>query len=485
MKKNIFNVFVILFCGTSAFLLMSIGNSAELKTYVPSPPRSAGAAAMGLGDRTGGPLSGGAGCMGCHGSGTFAPSISLTVLDAGLNQVTGYTPGDTYTIQYNVTSTGSPAGFGMQSVALDASNGAAGTLNAPGTANTQIVPIAGVEYLEHNGISPTGIFEVNWVAPIIGTGNVSFFARGLAVNGSGNNSGDNATAAFSMTLTEVGVVAINYSASTYCSNDSDPTPVQSGETGGTYSSAAGLSINSTSGEINLSASTPGAYTVSYTYSSGNVTSDLIINQAYDEIASATICPSETFPFGGQQLDIFDEGLNTHTYLTADGCDSTVNLTLIVNEVDPTISYTSIGDLTSNQAGGTYTWLDCNTNDTIPGQHNQIFSPSINGDYAVIVTANGCTDTSTCETFVFWGLDETPSVLLTLSPVPTSDYLFIDGLDKIGDIESIQIVGIDGKLSEDHRIENKQIDVSQLSNGVYFILVEHSNGIEKMKFIKDN
>ena len=211
MKNSIYGVLVILFCGTSAFLLMSNINTAELKTYVPTPPRSDGAANMGLGDRTGGPLSNGASCMDCHGAGIFQPSIALTVLDAGLNQITEYIPGATYTIRYDVTSTGSPAGFGMQSVALNSTNGAAGTLNNIISANTQIVPLAGKQYLDHDGISPTGVFELNWVAPAQGEGTVFFYARGMAVDGNSVTSGDIATNPYSLYLTEAGFNDIAYS----------------------------------------------------------------------------------------------------------------------------------------------------------------------------------------------------------------------------------------------------------------------------------
>ncbi|MFT6246598.1 MAG: hypothetical protein ACJAXI_003380 [Crocinitomicaceae bacterium] len=274
-----------------------------------------------------------------------------------------------------------------------------------------------------------------------------------------------------------------YSSSTYCSDQSNPSPVQSGEQGGVYSSSAGLSINPANGEIDLLTSTPGTYTVTYTFSNGSVTDDITINQAYDETSSATICSTETFPFGGQQLDVFDDGLNVFTYQTVDGCDSTVSLTLTVNEVDNNMTL-SPGTGTSDQAGGIYNWLDCNTNDTVLQEHSQVFTPSIGGNYAVIVTFNGCTDTSACEFIALVGLDEINSTPLTLSPVPTSDFLSIDGLEKIGEVESIKIIGIDGKLSEEIRINNGKIDVKKLNNGVYFILVEHANGVEKMKFLKN-
>ena len=47
-------------------------------------------------------------------------------------------------------------------------------------------------------------------------------------------------------------------------NDSDPTPTITGLGGGSFSSTAGLSINGSTGLIDVSASTPGTYTVTYT-----------------------------------------------------------------------------------------------------------------------------------------------------------------------------------------------------------------------------
>ncbi|QTD37155.1 T9SS type A sorting domain-containing protein [Polaribacter batillariae] len=58
--------------------------------------------------------------------------------------------------------------------------------------------------------------------------------------------------------------SFNYSKNSYCSADSNPTPTITGETGGTFSSTSGLSINSTTGQINIAASTVGNYVVTYT-----------------------------------------------------------------------------------------------------------------------------------------------------------------------------------------------------------------------------
>ena len=62
-------------------------------------------------------------------------------------------------------------------------------------------------------------------------------------------------------------------------NGLNPTAVVTVEAGGTFSSTPGLSINTTSGLIDLDASTAGTYDISYTAADndGNGTPDEIIH----------------------------------------------------------------------------------------------------------------------------------------------------------------------------------------------------------------
>ncbi len=57
---------------------------------------------------------------------------------------------------------------------------------------------------------------------------------------------------------------ISYTGSPYCSNGGAATVTQTGAAGGTYSSTVGLSINASTGDVDLGASTPGTYTITYT-----------------------------------------------------------------------------------------------------------------------------------------------------------------------------------------------------------------------------
>ena len=75
------------------------------------------------------------------------------------------------------------------------------------------------------------------------------------------------TTPLSITITGSEDASFSYASTGYCTDDSDPTPAITGTTGGTFSSTAGLSLNASTGQIDLDASNPGSYDVTYTTSS--------------------------------------------------------------------------------------------------------------------------------------------------------------------------------------------------------------------------
>jgi hypothetical protein len=167
---------------------------------------SAGRAFSGGQDRTGSPgsLSTSSTCNACHSiAGAFTnPQIAVSVKDLTGNSVTSYTPGDTFDIEYTITSGGTPSGYGMQSVFLNSANSNIGDIISTSTSNTQLASITnGREFIEHSGRSSTGVFSGQWVAPSTGTGTVSIYSVGIAVNG-GSTSGDNVTPSTKVDLTE-------------------------------------------------------------------------------------------------------------------------------------------------------------------------------------------------------------------------------------------------------------------------------------------
>ncbi|MGB4937647.1 MAG: hypothetical protein WBO30_11575, partial [Ferruginibacter sp.] len=77
------------------------------------------------------------------------------------------------------------------------------------------------------------------------------------------------TTTASITITALPTATISYPGSPYCSNGGTATVTQTGTAGGTYSSTAGLSINASTGAVDLGASAPGTYTVTYTIAAGS------------------------------------------------------------------------------------------------------------------------------------------------------------------------------------------------------------------------
>ena len=108
------------------------------------------------------------------------------------------------------------------------------------------------------------------------TTTTTFTATGTDSNGCTN------TGATTITVNAQDSAAFSYSASAYCANGTDPTPTITGTTGGAFTSTAGLIINSGTGEIDLDASTVGAYSITYTTTgvcSANQSVNLTINAA--------------------------------------------------------------------------------------------------------------------------------------------------------------------------------------------------------------
>lgn len=148
---------------------------------------SSGAGAAQQADRTGSPISAGI-CTDCHGGGNFNPSVSAQLLKNGA-AVTQYEPGEDYTFRVTINTSTAPARYGFMAVALRGSNANAGKWDSP-PAGTRLTTISSREYFEHSSPRTANSFEIKWKAPTAGSGPVSFYAAGNAVNGTGSTDGD-------------------------------------------------------------------------------------------------------------------------------------------------------------------------------------------------------------------------------------------------------------------------------------------------------
>ena len=112
---------------------------------------------------------------------------------------------------------------------------------------------------------------------------------------------------------------------------------------------------------------------------------------------------------------------------------------------------------------------------ITNETNQSFTPTVDGNYSVIVTMNGCSDTSTCYNVMPVSTYEIFKSTIKAFPNPTSGKLQID-LGESYQTISIQITNIVGQVVQtefhnESRLIN--LDINQ-PNGIYFVEITSDN-----------
>jgi Ig-like domain CHU_C associated/Secretion system C-terminal sorting domain len=145
-----------------------------------------------------------------------------------------------------------------------------------------------------------------------------------------------------ITITAAPSATINYAGSPYCSNVATAAVTRTGTTGGIYSSTTGLSLNATTGEVNIATSTAGTYTVTYTVAAAGGCA--IFTTTAPIIITAT--PSATISYGSTPYCINSGTANViRTGTTGGVFSSTTGLTINAT--------TGIVNLATSTAG-TYT-----------------------------------------------------------------------------------------------------------------------------------
>ena len=240
-----------------------------------------------------------------------------------------------------------------------------------------------------------------------------------------------ATATSSITINPAQNAAFNYTGSTFCSSGANPTPTITGTAGGTFSSFPGglVFVSASTGQINLSGSTLGTYSVVYTTAGPCPAADTVsitittVPLATFSYSGTPYCQNDPNPSptlgAGASAGTFTSTAGlvfvsaatgvvnllastsgtytvTNTIAASGGCPaSTATSTITINPIpvvtvnSPTICTGQIATLTAGGAT-TYTW---SAGATSTGVNTATASPGGTTSYTVTGTSAGCTNTA--------------------------------------------------------------------------------------------
>lgn len=227
----------------------------------------------------------------------------------------------------------------------------------------------------------------------------------------------------------------------------------------------------------------GSYTQTYPLPGGCdsvITVKVIIN---DEDTSFAVTACKDYTWNGQTYSA--TGVYNQIFPSAIGCDSTVTLHLTINPI-PDATVTASGKVLTSGRGDSYQWINCNDNTPVSNATGQSYTANTNGSYAVIVTVNGCSDTSDCVTVGPSSVEQLDNQnTITCYPNPTENKLNIDTKMTLVNAD-IRLVNVLGQYVLDQRNQNGTrftLDLSSCAPGIYFCEIVEKGSMKRIKIIR--
>ncbi len=132
-------------------------------------------------------------------------------------------------------------------------------------------------------------------------------------------------------------------------------------------------------------------------------------------------------------------------------------------------------------GASYQWIDCSTNQIIVDSTNQTFSVNWSGDFAVVVTENGCSDTSNCITVITSDINNEKLLRnYNIFPNPFDEIVTIDfGMEL--SLKNIVLTDVNGRILKKYNNYKEQLLKIEVENkGIYFLMIETEGNKELIR-----
>jgi hypothetical protein len=173
---------------------------------------------------------------------------------------------------------------------------------------------------------------------------------------------------------------------------------------------------------------------------------------------------------------------TWTYEDENGNTSTQTQEVLISGVDATVTVSG-ATITANNTntGVTYQWVDCdNANAPISGATSVSFTATADGNYAVEVTEDGCTETSACTLIDLSNVTVLTADLIKVYPNPATSVLNIETTTE----GTVGFYDVSGKLIFTQNViaGTNEMNVDQLATGTYTLRLTTANGIQTIRLV---
>lgn len=212
---------------------------------------------------------------------------------------------------------------------------------------------------------------------------------------------------------------------------------------------------------------------------------LTINLSHNT-STATInpqtCGSYTSPSGDSTWMV--SGGYTDILVNHLGCDSIITINLTINPVPDTSVVVNVHTLMATQVGATYQWVNCDSSFAeITGETNASFTPTADGNYAVIIDLNGCVDTSNCFSVLPVSTVETFKTKITTYPNPTTGLLQVD-LGQLYQEMTLEVLDIKGRVVQQQFLKKAHQVIITINepSGIYFLKISSGQYTEVLKVL---
>ena len=165
--------------------------------------------------------------------------------------------------------------------------------------------------------------------------------------------------------------------------------------------------------------------------------------------------------------------------STDGCDSSLNLSVNIINIDTTVSLNGL-TLTANEDAAQYQWYDCTNNIALPGANSQSFTATASGFYFVLISQSNCTASSPCTQINVSGQSAFEENVIIIYPNPNKGHFMIDfGSEML--IHDLRIYNLAGQeVQANYHIDNHKVAVDfSAASGIYFLKSKTLNTVYKI------